>query len=82
MKTIWVTLYALSRGIRKGRAVMRGSYWKIDGDYALYALGKDAFDSEADAIADAERRRVKKIAALKKQLAKLESLTFSTQGDD
>ena len=81
MKTIWVTLYALSSGIRKGVAEPRGQYWKIRGDHAFYTLGKDAFETEAEAIADAGKRRDKKIASLKKQLAKLESLTFSAQGE-
>ena len=39
-------------------------------------MGKDAHDTREGAIRAAEEQRIKKIAALKKQIAKLESMRF------
>jgi hypothetical protein len=84
MTTYWVTKYALSGGIKK---IEDGEVrdWS-DGHKSLidpidrwrpsYLIGREAFDNEADAKADAQSRRDKKIASLKKQIGKLEKLTF------
>lgn len=42
-------------------------------------LGRDAFQQKADALDRAAKMRDKKIASLKKQIAKLEALTFEVQ---
>lgn len=39
-------------------------------------IGKEAFERREDAVADAEKRRQKRLDSLRKQIAKLESLTF------
>ena len=71
----WVTTYALTIGIKFVRGVVR-----YDGRGLLYGRGyahtKAWHRTPEDALARAEEMRVKKIASLKKQLAKLESLTF------
>lgn len=78
VKKVWVTKYALTRGLyplelevdEEGYA--SGGYigWNI-------FLGKsDWKESLEEAMADAEKRRTKKIACLKKQLAKLEAKSF------
>lgn len=41
-----------------------------------YDIGKGAFKRREDAVADAEKRRAKKLASLRKQIAKLEALEF------
>jgi hypothetical protein len=46
------------------------------GGPVMYVLGRDAFTSYAEAVADANRRLQKKIAAVKRQLKKLERLVF------
>lgn len=80
-RTYYLTKYALSDGIKvaEGAQLERdpayigvGRGW----DYATYALGTEAFETEAEAIANADARRVKKIASLKRQIAKLEKMTF------
>jgi len=80
----WITKYALSGGIEKIGAAKTGIregvlLAKPRGhifDAILY-LGKNIFDNEADAKAAAEAMREKKIASLKKQIAKLEKVSFS-----
>ena len=42
--------------------------------WTLFKLGRDAFETLADAKADVERRRLEKITSLRKQIAKLEKL--------
>ncbi len=44
--------------------------------YVQYAHAGEWFTSRDEAIADAESRRVRKIASLKRQIAKLEGLRF------
>ena len=44
--------------------------------HTMCKLGRDVFDSKEAAIANAEERREKKIASLKRQIAKLESMKF------
>lgn len=41
-----------------------------------YKIGKEAFTSLDDAVAAANSARAKKIASLRKQIAKLEAMTF------
>ncbi len=76
----WITKYALSDGIQKQGSGNVNEYdgkkWVSYGSYSILKIGRDAFSNEADAKADAEVRRQKKIASLKKQIAKLEKLTF------
>lgn len=44
--------------------------------FSSYTVGKDAFVSEQQAITAASAMRDKKIASLKKQIAKLEKMQF------
>lgn len=44
--------------------------------YDILDVGKEAFADRADAVADAEKRRAKKLASLRKSIAKLEALEF------
>lgn len=78
---MWITKYALSGGLIKmsapqdaGDGYVRDAFKKHD--YRLYVLGRDVFKSEADAKADADKRRLKKIASLEAQIAKLKNMTF------
>ena len=78
---MWITKYALSGGLIKMSAPQVDEDGYVadrfkKNDYRRYKLGADVFDSEADAKADAEKRRIKKIASLKAQIAKLQKMTF------
>ena len=79
MATYWITTHALSAGIKKREfsdaAISARDKYIWDG-WQSHTIGSDAFDNEADAKADAEKRRNKKIESLRKQIAKLEKLTF------
>ena len=83
MATYWITKYALSGGIRSINAAEittwgDGKQYITDPDdrWNSHRLGRDIFDNEGAARADAEARRQKKIASLRKQIAKLDALTF------
>lgn len=44
-----------------------------------YVYGRDAFDTAQEALSGAEALRVKKIASLEKQIAKLRKMTFTVE---
>ena len=74
--TVWVSKYALTEGVYQDVGVERsysftGKKWHVYGK-----PGRDWHRTEAEAIADAEERRTKKIASLGKQIAKLRALKF------
>jgi len=83
--TYYVTKYALSKGItvEELEPVMASSsatstYLKRRDRYhvSMLRLGADCFPTWLEAVANAEARRSKKIASLKKQVAKLRALEF------
>ncbi len=78
----YITKYALTEGIvvRDGEVVGATSElltWKSEKGWNQFAYGKEWHETPNIALADAEARRVRKIASLKKQLARLEKLTFT-----
>ncbi len=78
---VYVTKYALTKGIQRyGRAT-----WKVesmirvdikDQFFGRYFDKPDWHTTYAEAVARAEQMRVDKLNSLRKQLAKLEALTF------
>lgn len=52
------------------------AYDRRSSAWAQYKVGRDAFVTEAEAKAAANKLRLKKIASLKKQIEKLERLAF------
>ena len=80
----WVTRYALSDGILKGEAEVKGGdgiwFYRPDGSWPFLVSGTDWHRTEEAAIQRAEEMRVRKIASLRKQIAKLEAMTF-VRGD-
>lgn len=75
-ETFWITKYVGT--VRE--ATCRVSRWSDGteratpaGDYSSLAVGHDCFRSEAKAMADAERRKAKKVASLRRQIEKLET---------
>jgi hypothetical protein len=79
---IYVTKHALTRGIEEyGDAEIDETRAHVDGrelgmHFALYFHGNEWHKTKAEAIARANLMRDQKIASLRKQIAKLESLTF------
>ncbi|ECX6244428.1 hypothetical protein ASP35_21825 [Salmonella enterica subsp. enterica serovar Dublin] len=80
MTTIYVTKYALSSGLFKTDAVLKHdgtfAFWHSNG-WSQCASGKDFWLTEAEALADCERRRAAKLASIEKQRKKLEAMNFS-----
>lgn len=81
-RTYYLTKYALSDGVRSVNGCLSHKGGCMVGHiegypmWTSFELGKDIFVTLPEAIADADARRVRKIASLKKQIAKLENLTF------
>jgi hypothetical protein len=70
--------YALTTGIKEfvPTKAFSDSDYVYDGPWAMLKIGREAFNTLNEAIADAENRRVAKIDSLRKQIKKLEALTF------
>lgn len=75
---MWITSYALTAGIevREGR-VSDGFFHPEGRTFSYFRVGRDAHPTMEEAVKAAELARQKKIASLKKQLAKLEKLNFT-----
>lgn len=76
--TAFVTKYALTRGIVEISSRLRvgSDLITTNEKYPQYLHKGDWFSTEEEAKVDAENRRKKKIASLKKQIEKLEKLKF------
>lgn len=77
--TVWLTRYALSsRKIETGEVhYIRGNrVYPVGKSWSGYTLGTDCAATEAEAIVLADAARLKKIASLRKSIAKLETLKF------
>ena len=75
-ETRWITKYALSANIQQAEMSQyrAGGHW-----YAKDGVGfdeKECFATLEEARDNAEERRTKKIASLKKQIARLEKMEF------
>lgn len=76
----FITKYALSSGITAAECEVIGRYaYTVERYRQQFIVGRDAFEHEADAIAAANAARTKKITSLKKQIAKLEKMTFEVR---
>ncbi len=74
---VWVIKYALTTGVKEVDALPTHPGYVIErGGYNGMKLGRDAFLSEAEALAGAELKRLNKIKSLKQQIEKLERMTF------
>lgn len=78
--TAWITKYALSRtGIYEVeiRSISSDRYVYTTNKSAVsFILNVEAFETEAEARANARQRRDKKIESLRKQIAKLQAMEF------
>jgi hypothetical protein len=79
---VWVSRKALTDGLLAADAgegvYPNPRYVQVNG--LAMELGRDAHETREAAVADAERRRVAKIASLRKQIARLEALTWEVGG--
>lgn len=79
---LWCSKYALARGIEEviatseSKKYRNGVYITIEKSLGLFYVGEDVHDLREDAVAKAETARIKKIASLRKQIAKLEKMVF------
>lgn len=80
MPTMYLTKYALTDGVKEIEATESSipGYVRIVDDRwsSIFKVGSEVFATLELAHADAEKRRLRKVASLKKQIAKLEKLTF------
>lgn len=78
---VWITKYALTDGIQEDTSRngpdAHGHIWmsNVSAMSQIFARG-EWHASREDAVADANRRRDARIAALRKQIAALEKMTF------
>lgn len=76
---VYITKYALTRGILEldAKDISKSSCTIINKNgWRTYYDGKEWHQTMEDAKLDANSRRIRKIASLKKQLAKLEEMKF------
>jgi hypothetical protein len=74
---MYSTKYALSGGIKEFEPSKAfDNQFVYDGPYTFLKIGRDAFHTFDEARADAEKRRQKRIASLRKQIKALEAMTF------
>ena len=82
---VWITRYAITSGIGKAfgfpSKMGTGSFIKNPGSWKCETIRtKHWHKTEAEAVARAKEMRDKKIASLKKQIAKLEAMKFEPKG--
>ena len=79
---VWITKYALTSGIFEVDAETCTSPSLIavrtPGELTAYFHNNDWHKSKEDAIARAEAMRTKKIASIRKSIAKLEEMSFDS----
>jgi hypothetical protein len=75
---MWLAKYALTGGVKQVPVKMKDNskYVNAEGYWNLFVIDRDIFTNKEAAVKAAEAMRDKKIAALKKQISKLEKLSF------
>jgi hypothetical protein len=82
LQKVFITKYALTTGIFECvmdvRTETKSCYGRPDGYYFnVMFCGNDFHLTKEEALLDCEKRRLKKIKSLKKQIEKLEKLSFN-----
>lgn len=73
----FITKYALTKGIKEADIYQpNDGYAREVGNSYTWYRSDEWYETREEAIAKAEKMRVKKIASLKKKLAKLEKMRF------
>ena len=82
---VWITKYAFTSGVERVMATIHDdglvSYGRPWYEEMFYAQGNDWHRTPEAAISRAEQMRTAKIAALKRNIARLENLVFKATGD-
>jgi hypothetical protein len=84
MAKVFITKYALTGGIKEIEADIIRSRFE-DGEYvrdglcSYFCIGENAFTDKSEALKKAEEMRIRKIASLRKQIEKLEKLSFKVE---
>ena len=81
---LWCSKYALARGIEEVIATSKSKKYRDGEEYitiekksiGVFYVGKDVHILREDAVSKAETARIKKIASLRKKIAKLEKMVF------
>lgn len=84
MAKVFITKYALTKGIKEIEAdIIRSRFeneeYVIDDSYSYFRIGTNAFTDKSEALKKAEEMRIRKIASLRKQIEKLEKLSFKVE---
>lgn len=81
MKSLYVSKFALTSGVLESvcpfHVVEDGDEMWLGDLEAWVRVGRNAFLTKEEALSAAEGMRIAKIASLKKQLAKLEAMSFT-----
>ena len=86
-KKVWITKYALSRGIFERDVSICKAENKVGDNvekkyYTIYWCKPDWQETELEAIRRAEEMRLKRILSLEKQIQKLKNMTFKKEDSD
>lgn len=77
---VYLTKYALTNGIMEieGHITASGSFYgkHISWTFKQHVIKGNYYLNYEDAVTDANKKKIKKIQSLKKQIIKLESLNF------
>lgn len=75
---VWLSKYALSAGITKEISESSDEKWiRLKGrNWFLFVAAEEVHATKEAAVAAAEAMRKKKLASLRKQIAKLEAMKF------
>ena len=76
MAMVWISKYAQTQGITQHEVEIHNDVAYKGKDFRGFLMGRDAHLSYADAVKAAHAARLKKIASLKKQITKLQTLAF------
>ncbi len=80
---VWITKYALTKGIYEVIGELEEGYFKFNTNYGLICFPSDQFALTHEmAIQKAEKMRADKIERLQKSITKLEKLSFRKAGKD
>lgn len=84
MAKVFITKYALTVGIKEIETdIIRGRFenreYVIDDSYSYFRIGENAFTYKSEALKKAEEMKIRKIASLRKQIEKLEKLSFKVE---
>lgn len=84
MAKVFITKYALTAGVKEIETdIIRDRFeneeYVIDDSYSYFRIGTNAFTDKSEALKKAEEMKIRKIASLRKQIEKLEKLSFKCE---